>query len=63
MRRQNGVPVAVDGPYAEAKEVLASYSIIDVASHDRAMEIATRVCEATGDTIEVRPLPEAPPGT
>ena len=63
VRRQDGVPVAVDGPYAEAKEVLASYSIVDVASHDRAMEIAARVCAAIGDTIEVRPLPEAPPGT
>ncbi|GAA1028326.1 YciI family protein [Virgisporangium ochraceum] len=62
VRRQDGVPVAVDGPYAEAKEVLASYSIVDVASHDRAMEIAARVCAAIGDTIEVRPLPEAPPG-
>jgi hypothetical protein len=63
VRRQDGVPVAVDGPYAEAKEVLASFSIVDVAGHDRAMEIAARVCAAIGDTIEVRPLPEAPPGS
>ena len=63
VRRRDGVAVAVDGPYAEAKEVLASFSIVDVASHDRAMEIAARVCAAIGDTVEVRPIPEGPPGT
>lgn len=62
VRKQGGRAVAVDGPYAEAKEVLASLSIVDVASHDRAMEIAARVCDAVGDSIEVRPLPEGPPG-
>jgi hypothetical protein len=56
IRRENGVPVASDGPYAEAKEVLASFSIIDCASHDRAMAIAARVVAAVGDTVEVRPI-------
>ena len=37
-----GRPVASDGPYAEAKEVLAGFGIIDVASHDRAVELAGR---------------------
>jgi hypothetical protein len=62
VRREGGRPMVLDGPYAEAKEVLASFSIVDVASHDRAMEIAARVCDAIGDTIEVRPLPDGPPG-
>lgn len=52
--------VAVDGPYAEFKEVLASFSIIDTASHDRAVEIAARIAQAVGDTIEVRPVPDGP---
>jgi hypothetical protein len=60
VRRQDGVPVAVDGPYAEAKEVLASFSILDVASHDRAIEIAARITAAIGDTVEVRPIPDGP---
>jgi hypothetical protein len=56
IRKQDGTPVAVDGPYAEAKEVLASFSIIDCASHERAMAIAARVVDAIGDTVEVRPV-------
>lgn len=60
IRKQDGGPVAVDGPYAEAKEVLASFSIIDCASHDRAMAIAARVVDAVGDTVEVRPVGSGP---
>jgi hypothetical protein len=55
-------PVASDGPYAEAKEVLVSFAIVDCASHDRAMAIAARVVEAVGDTVEVRPIMSGPPG-
>jgi hypothetical protein len=52
--------VATDGPYAEVKEVLVSYAILDCASHERAMEIAARVVDAVGDTVEVRPIPSGP---
>jgi hypothetical protein len=60
VRRVDGAPVATDGPFAESKEVLASFSIIDVASHDRAMAIAARIVDAIGDTVEVRPLGSDP---
>ncbi len=60
VRKQDGGPVATDGPYAEAKEILASFSIIDCASHDRAMAIAARVVDAIGDTVEVRPVGDGP---
>ncbi|WP_163508476.1 YciI family protein [Fodinicola acaciae] len=56
VRNQAGAAVASDGPYAEAKEVLVSFSILDCASYDRAMEIAARVTENVGDTVEVRPI-------
>ena len=56
VRKVDGTPMAVDGPYAESKEVLVSFSILDCASHDRAMAIAARVVDAVGDTVEVRPL-------
>ena len=56
VRKQDQGPVASDGPYAEFKEVLASFAIVDCASHDRAMEIAARVVDAVGDTVEVRPI-------
>lgn len=56
LRREGDAAVATDGPFAESKEVLASYAIYDVDSHDRAMELATRVCDATGGTVEVWPI-------
>jgi len=52
--------VATDGPYAEVKEVLVSYAILDCASHERAVEIAARVVDAVGDTVELRPIPSGP---
>ena len=43
---RDGVPFVTDGPYAETEEVLAGYWIIDVATLERAKEIAARL----GDT-------------
>lgn len=60
LRRSDDGVVATDGPYAEVKEVLVSYAILDCASHERAMEIAARICDAVGDTIEVRPIASGP---
>jgi len=56
VRKVGGSPVATDGPYVEAKETLVSFSIVDVASYDRAVEIAARVVDFTGETIEIRPV-------
>ena len=55
-RKADGSVVTTDGPFAEAKEALASFGIIDVASHDRALEIAARIVAATGDICELRPI-------
>lgn len=55
VRFQNGVPVPTDGPYAEVKESLAGYWIVDV-SEDRALEIASRVVTCVEHPIEVRQL-------
>jgi hypothetical protein len=41
-------PVVTDGPYAEAKEQLAGFQIIDVESIERAIEIAARVSAVPG---------------
>jgi hypothetical protein len=54
--------VVADGPYAESKEVLASFSILDCATHERLMEIVGRIVDAVGDTVEVRPVEEGTPG-
>lgn len=61
VRKGGDGPVASDGPFAEAKEVLASFAILDCESHDRAMAIAARIVDAVGDTVEVRPIMQGPP--
>lgn len=48
--------VATDGPFAELKEVLASFAVIDVASHERAVEIVSRIVAVLGEPIEIRPI-------
>ena len=53
---RDGRPVASDGPYAEAKEVLAGFGIVDVASHDRAVELAARFAGLVQTRVELRPL-------
>ncbi|HEY0813123.1 MAG TPA: YciI family protein [Pseudonocardia sp.] len=40
--------VVTDGPFGEAKEVLAGYQVVDVESEERALEIAGRVSAAPG---------------
>ncbi|SNS37218.1 Uncharacterized conserved protein [Streptosporangium subroseum] len=48
--------VATDGPFAELKEVLASFAVIDVAGQERAVEIVSRIVEVLGEPIEIRPI-------
>jgi hypothetical protein len=53
-----GKPLVTDGPFAEAKEVLGGYWMIDVASRDEAIAWAKR-CPASGDeVIEIRQVQE-----
>ena len=49
------VPVPGDGPFAEAKEHLAGFFLIECAGMDRALEIAARIPEASYGLVEVRP--------
>ncbi|APE36829.1 hypothetical protein BOX37_26095 [Nocardia mangyaensis] len=48
--------IATDGPFAELKEVLASFAVIDVAGHERAVEITSRIVQTLGEPIEIRPI-------
>ena len=45
-----------DGPFAEAKEHLAGFLLIDCESEDRALAIAARVPDAVWGLVEVRPV-------
>ena len=50
-----GTPTSGDGPYAESREHLAGYFVIDVESANRAEEIAARFA-GPGETVELRPV-------
>lgn len=53
-----GKPVVIDGPFAEAKEVLGGYWMIDVASCDEAIAWASRCPATPNEVIEVRQVQE-----
>ncbi len=53
---RDGRPVTSDGPYAEAKEVLAGFGIIDVASHDRQSSWPPGSPPSSRRGVEMRPV-------
>lgn len=57
---RGGAPIVTDGPFAETKEVLGGFYMVDAASLDRAQEIAAAIPTAKFGRIEVRPLMEIP---
>ena len=60
-RFEQGAPVATDGPFAESKESLAGYWIVDVPNEERAVEIASKIVAFIEGPIEVRQIADAPP--
>lgn len=56
VRVEGGVPVVTDGPFAEAKEYMGGYLLVDCESFERAVEIARRWSKAPHTAMEVRPL-------
>ena len=63
-----GRPPVTDGPFAETKDLIAGWMIIDVESWDRAVELAGELSAAPGpggepihEWLEVRPFLTAPP--
>ena len=60
VRLENGQPVATDGPFAEAKESLIGFWIVDVASEQRAIELGGEIA-VWSDAVELRPVPSGPP--
>jgi hypothetical protein len=61
VRFDHGTPVPTDGPFAEAKESLAGYLIVDVEDEARALEIASRIVAVIEGPVEVRQVMDAPP--
>lgn len=60
-RVRDGVLTTTDGPFAETKEHLAGFFILDCASIERVNEIAGRFPDARFGSIVVRPLMDAAP--
>ena len=61
VRVRNGRITITDGPFAETKEQLAGFYLIDAATHDEALEIAAKIPPAREGSIEVRPVRELQP--
>jgi hypothetical protein len=62
-----GKPPVTDGPFAETKDLIAGFMIIDVDSYERAVELAGELSAAPGaggkpihEWLEVRPFMSAP---
>jgi hypothetical protein len=56
VRVREGVPAVTDGPFAEAKEQLGGYLIVDCETPERAVEIAARWPDARHFAMEVRQI-------
>src|SRR5512145_1096455 len=61
VRVRDGKRLVTDGPFAETREQLGGYMIVDVEHLDEAIAIAARSPVASVGTVEVRPLREGPP--
>ena len=60
VRVRDGRRATTDGPFAETKEHLGGYYIVDVTHLDRALELAAQIPDARTGVVEVRPLMEIP---
>jgi hypothetical protein len=55
---KGGKPLVTDGPFAESKEVLGGYWILQVGSKEEAIEWARRCPALDGDVLEIRQIQE-----
>jgi hypothetical protein len=61
VRVREGKPLLTDGPFAETREHLGGFMLIDVENLDQALAIAARGPVARVGSVEVRPVREGPP--
>ena len=68
VRVNGGKPLVTDGPFAETKDLIAGWMVIDVDSYERAVELAGELSAAPGargepihEWLELRPFLAAPP--
>jgi hypothetical protein len=56
VRVRNGETLTTDGPFAETKEQLAGFFLVDCKNLDEAIEVAARIPGAKDGSVEVRPI-------
>ncbi|WP_394841270.1 YciI family protein [Pendulispora brunnea] len=63
--RKGAKPLVLDGPFAETKEQLLGFYVVDCASLDEAIEVARELGKASGSegAYEIRPIATFKPGT
>jgi hypothetical protein len=60
VRIRKGKPAITDGPFAETKEHLGGYFLVECANMDEALRWAARCPSAPHGSVEVRPLVQSP---
>ena len=60
VRVRDGKSIVTDGPFAETREHLGGYFLIDAANLDEAIRLAARIPGARKGTVEIRPVMEIP---
>jgi hypothetical protein len=60
VRVRKGKSVVTDGPFAETREQLGGYFLIDAPNLDEAIGVARRIPAARVGTVEIRPVMEMP---
>jgi hypothetical protein len=64
LRKDTDPPLVIDGPFAETKEQLLGFYIVDCASLDEALDFARDLARANpGGAYEIRPVSLYKPGT
>jgi len=58
VRSRNGKPSTTDGPFAETKEQLGGYYLIDARDLNDALQVAQKIPSIRTGSIEVRPIQE-----
>jgi hypothetical protein len=56
LRKQNGQPSVIDGPFVEAKEIMGGFFVIEAANYDEAVETAKSCPHMEFGSIEVRQI-------
>jgi len=60
VRIREGKRLVTDGPFAETREQLGGYFLVDAKDLDTAIDIASRIPGARKGTVEIRPVVEIP---